>query len=111
MATAWGIDPFLKAALPTRVTGKVFTNVLQGPPPMTRGLGSTRHASWPGTEEAKTAARGACNRPAVTGTPPSSPKPAVEKADRHAGGMQPHHGGAPLWLRRVQHGGPGPHIM
>jgi hypothetical protein len=27
--------------------------VLQGPPPTTRGLGPTRHASWPGTEEAK----------------------------------------------------------
>jgi hypothetical protein len=48
MATAWGIDPFLKAALPTRipsVTGKVSTDVLQGPPPMTRGLGPTCHAS------------------------------------------------------------------
>jgi hypothetical protein len=27
--------------------------MLQGPPPMTRGLGPTRHASWPGAEEAK----------------------------------------------------------
>jgi hypothetical protein len=27
--------------------------VLQGPPPTTRGLGPTRHTSWPGTEEAK----------------------------------------------------------
>jgi hypothetical protein len=27
------------------VAGKVFTDVLQGPPPMTRGLGPTRHAS------------------------------------------------------------------
>jgi hypothetical protein len=27
--------------------------VLQGPPPTTRGLGPTRHASWPGAEEAK----------------------------------------------------------
>jgi hypothetical protein len=48
MSTAQGIDPFLKAALPTRilsVASKVFTDVLQGPPPMTRGLGPTRHAS------------------------------------------------------------------
>jgi hypothetical protein len=35
------------------VTDKVFTNMLQSPPPTTRGLGPTRHASWPGTEEAK----------------------------------------------------------
>jgi hypothetical protein len=55
--------------------------------------------------------RGACNRPAVTSTPPSSPKPTVERADRHAGGVQPHHGDAPLRLRRIQHGGPGPHVM
>jgi hypothetical protein len=27
------------------VTDKVFTNVLQGPPPTTRGMGPTRHAS------------------------------------------------------------------
>jgi hypothetical protein len=27
------------------VTGKVFTDVLRGPPPTTRGLGPTRHAS------------------------------------------------------------------
>ena len=33
--------------------GKVFTDVLQGPPPTTRGLGPTRHASWPRVEEAK----------------------------------------------------------
>jgi hypothetical protein len=48
MSTARGIDPFLKEALPTRipsVTGKVFIDVLRGPPPMTRGLGPTRHAS------------------------------------------------------------------
>jgi hypothetical protein len=32
---------------------KSFTNTLQGPPPTTRGLGPTRHASWPRTEKAK----------------------------------------------------------
>jgi hypothetical protein len=48
------------------------------------------------------------NRPAVTSTPPPSPKPVVERANRHAGGMQPHHGDAPLRFRRIQHGGPGP---
>jgi hypothetical protein len=47
MSTARGIDPFLKATLPTcipSVMSKVFTDVLQGPPPTTRGLGPTRHA-------------------------------------------------------------------
>jgi hypothetical protein len=31
----------------------------------------------------------------------SSPKPAVERADRHARSMQPHHGCAPFRLRRI----------
>jgi hypothetical protein len=35
------------------VADRVFTNTLQGPPPTTWGLGPTRHASWPRTEEAK----------------------------------------------------------
>jgi hypothetical protein len=51
----------------------------------------------------QTAARGACNRLAVTSTPPSSPKPGVERANRHAGGVQLHHGSAPLRPRRIQH--------
>jgi hypothetical protein len=48
MATARGIDPFLKRLSPlasSSAMGKVFTNVLQGPPPTTWGLGPTRHAS------------------------------------------------------------------
>jgi hypothetical protein len=35
------------------VADGVFTNKLQGLPPTTRGLGPTRHASWPRAEEAK----------------------------------------------------------
>jgi hypothetical protein len=46
----------------------------------------------------QTAARGACNRPAVTSTPPLSPRPAGERADSHAGGMQSCQVGAPLRL-------------
>jgi hypothetical protein len=76
--------------------------MLQGPPPTTRGLGPTCHASWPRTEGAKTAARGARNCPAVTSLPPLLPGPMGERADRHAGGMQPHQGGTPFRLRRVQ---------
>jgi hypothetical protein len=47
MATARGIDPFLKADLftPTpRVSGKVSTDVFQDSHPPTWGLGPTRHA-------------------------------------------------------------------
>jgi hypothetical protein len=56
MSTARGIDPFLKAALPTRipsVTGKVSTDELQGSHPPTWGLGPTCHANRPETEEDK----------------------------------------------------------
>jgi hypothetical protein len=76
--------------------------VLQGSHPTTQGLGPTRHASQPETQRSQTAAREACNRPAVISIPPSSPKPPVERADRHAGSMQPHHGCAPFRLRRIR---------
>jgi hypothetical protein len=56
----------------------------------------TRHANWPRTEGAKTATRGTRNCPAVTSIPPLSPRPAGERADRHAGGMQTHQGGRTL---------------
>jgi hypothetical protein len=58
MATARGIDPFLKADLLTRtpsVTGKVSTDVLQGSHPTTRGLGPTCHTKL--TRNAKKANR------------------------------------------------------
>jgi hypothetical protein len=105
MSTARAIDPFLKAALPTRIpsiTGKVSTDELQGSHPPTRGLGPTCHASKPETEEAKSPAREAGNRPTVISVPPSSPKPAGERVDRHAGGVQPHHSCAPFRLHRIR---------
>jgi hypothetical protein len=75
--------------------------------------GAGPHASCKLAQDRRgqTAARGACNRPAVTSIPPSSPRPAGKRADHHAGGMQLHQGGAPFRLRRIQHGGPGPHVM
>jgi hypothetical protein len=62
------------------------------------------------SRRSQTAARGACNCPAVTSIPPLSPRPAGERADSHAVGMQPRQVGAPLRLQRAQHGGPGPHV-
>jgi hypothetical protein len=63
---------------------------------MTRGLGPTRHASWPRTEGAKPPCMERANCPTVTSTPPLSPRPAGERADHHAGGMQPHQGAHPF---------------
>jgi hypothetical protein len=109
-----GVDPFLKATLPTRVLRRHGLSLHQcapGPSPYDTGTGSHMSCKLARNRRSQTATRRACNRPAVTSTPPSSPKPAIERADRHAGGMQLHHGDAPLRLRRVQHGGPGPHVM
>jgi hypothetical protein len=56
VATTQGVDPFLKATLPTRVVRRHGLSLHQRAPespPTTRGLGPTRHASWPGTEAAK----------------------------------------------------------
>jgi hypothetical protein len=64
--------------------------------PLRHGAGSHTSRKLAQNRKSQTVARGACNRPAVTSTSPSPPEPAVEKADRHAGGMQPHHGDAPL---------------
>jgi hypothetical protein len=60
------------------------------------------------SRRSQTAARGACNRPAVTSIPPLSPKPAGERAGSHAGGMQPRQVGAPLRLPTHPAWGPTP---
>jgi hypothetical protein len=77
------------------------------------GAGAGSHASCKlaQSRRSQTAARGACNRPAVTSIPPPSPRPAGKRAGSHAGGMQPRQVGAPLRLQRTQHGGPRPRVM
>jgi hypothetical protein len=63
------------------------------------------------SRRSQTTAHGACNRPAVTSSPPLLPRPAGERAGSHAGGKQPRQVGAPLRLQRAQHGGPVPRVM
>jgi hypothetical protein len=89
----------LKATLPTCVLSRRGLSLLQRAPrssPYDTGAGS--HASRKLTQgrRSQTAAHGARNCSAVTSIPPLSPRPAGERADRHAGGMQPHQGGAPF---------------
>jgi hypothetical protein len=99
MATTRGVDPLLKAGLPTRVLrhrGLSLHRRAPGSSPYDTGAGSHTSCKLAQSRRSQTAARGACNHPAVTSTPPSSPKPAVERADRHAGGVQPHHGTHPF---------------
>jgi hypothetical protein len=114
MATTRGVDPFLKATLPTRILRRRGLSLHQRTPgssPYDTGARSHMTCKLAWDRSSRTAARGACNRLAVTSTPPSSPKPAGERADRHTGGMQLRHGDAPFQLRRIQHGAPGPHVM
>jgi hypothetical protein len=99
MATTQEVDPFLKATLPTRVFSRRGLSLHQHAPrssPYDTEAGPHATCKLPKDRRSQTAARGACNRPAVTSIPPSSPKPAGEKADRHAGGMQLHQGVHPF---------------
>jgi hypothetical protein len=101
MAATQGDNPFLKVTHPTRVLrrhGLSLHQRAQRSSPYDTGVGSHTTCKLAQGRRSQTVARGACNRPAVTSTPPSSPKPAGERADRHAGGMQPHHGDAPFRL-------------
>jgi hypothetical protein len=74
------------------------------------GTGAGSHASCKlaQSRRSQTAARGACNRPAVTSIPPLSPRPAGERAGSHAGGMQPRQVDAPLRLPTHLAWGPTP---
>jgi hypothetical protein len=105
MSTARGIDPFLKAALPTRIPkrhGQSLHRLAPGFSPSSAGAGSHTSCGLTRNGKSKIAAHEACNRPAFISIPPSSPKPAVERVDRHVGSMQPHRGCAPFRLRRIR---------
>jgi hypothetical protein len=82
--------------------GQSLHRCAPGFPPRGARAGSHMSCELTKTEEAKTASREAGNRPTVISVPPSSPKPAVERADRHAGSMQPYRGCAPFRLRRIR---------
>jgi hypothetical protein len=85
--------------------------LLQHPPrssPYGTGAGSHASCKLAQSRRSQTAARGACNRRAVTSIPPLSPRPAGERAGSHAGGMQPRQVGAPLPLPTHPAWGPTP---
>jgi hypothetical protein len=105
MAIARGIDPFLKAALPTRILkrhGQSLYRRAPGSSPYDTGAGSHTSCGLTRNERSQTTACEAGNHPAVISIPPFSPKPAGERADRHAGGVQPHHDCAPFRLHRIR---------
>ena len=92
-----GIDPFLKAALPTRIpkrNGRSLHRRVPGSSPYDTGAGT--HTSYELIRSRRTAAREACNRPVVTSALPSSQKPVVKRVDCHATGIQLHHNCVPF---------------
>jgi hypothetical protein len=66
--------------------------------PLRRGGGSHASCKLAQSRRSQSAARDACNRPAVTSIPPLLPRPAGERAGSHVGGMQLRQVGAPLRL-------------
>jgi hypothetical protein len=109
-----GVTLLLKATLPTCVLSHRGLSLLQHAPrssPYDTGARSHASCKLAQGRRSQTVARGARNCPAVTSIPPLSPRPVGERADRHAGGMQPHQVSAPFRLQRIQHGGLGPHVM
>jgi hypothetical protein len=73
-----------------------------GFPPSGAGAGSHTSCGLTRNRRSQNTAHEAGNRPAVISVPPSSPKPAGERVDGHAGGMQPQHGCAPFRLHRIR---------
>jgi hypothetical protein len=73
-----------------------------GFPPSNAGAGSHTSCGMTRKGRSQTTAREAGNHPAVISVPLFSSKPAGERADRHAGGVQPHHGYAPFRLHRIR---------
>jgi hypothetical protein len=72
------------------------------------GAGSHTSCKLAQGRRSQTAARGARNCHAVASIPPLSPRPAGERADNHAVGMQPRQVGAPLRLPTHLAWRPGP---
>jgi hypothetical protein len=96
-----GVAPLLKVTLPTCALNRCGSSLLQRAPRFTpHGAGAGSHTSCKPVQgrRSQAAARGACNRPAVTSSSPLLPRPAGERAGSHAGGMQPRQVGAPLRL-------------
>jgi hypothetical protein len=94
-----GIALLLKATLPTCVLSRHGLSLHQHAPrfsPYDTGAGSHASCKLAQGRRSQTAARRARNCLAVTSTPPLSPRPAGERADHHAGGMQPHQGAHPF---------------
>jgi hypothetical protein len=111
MVAFQGGHPPFKGDSPYLVPSRRGLSLLQHAPrssPYGAGAGSHTSCKQAQSRRSQTAARGACNRPAVTSIPPLSPRLAGERAGSHPGGMQPRQVGAPLRLPTHPAWGPTP---
>jgi hypothetical protein len=79
-----GDSPYLRPQPSRTKSSPTRSKVL----PCGAGAGSHASCKLAQSRRSQTAARGACNRPAVTSGPPLLPRPTGERAGSHAGGMQ-----------------------
>jgi hypothetical protein len=98
-----GDSPYLRPQPSWDESSPTHSKVL----PYGAGAGSHTSCKPAQNRRSQTAARGACNRPAVTIGSPLLPRPTGERAGSHAGGMQPRQVGAlprlptrPAWRPR-----------
>jgi hypothetical protein len=89
-----GDSPYLRPQPSWAESSPTHSKVL----PHCAGAGSHTSCKLAQGRRSQTAVRGAYDRPAVTSVSPLLPRPTGERADSHAGGMQPRQVGALLRL-------------
>jgi hypothetical protein len=99
-----GDSPYLRPQLSWAESSPTHSKVL----PYGAGAGSHTSCKPAQSRRSQTAARGACNRPAVASGSPLLPRPTGGRAGSHAGGMQPRQVGALLRLPTRPTWRPGP---
>jgi hypothetical protein len=101
-----GNSPYVRPQAPRAESSPTRPEAL----PCDSGAGSRMSYKPAQGRRSQTAARGAHDRPAVTGDPHFRPDQRAEGAGSHAGGMQPRQMDALLRLLTRQLGNPGPRV-
>jgi hypothetical protein len=99
-----GDRSLFKGSSPTRILkrhGQSLHRRAPGSSPYDTGARSHTSCKLTRNGRSQTTTHEAGNHPAVISVPPFSLKPTGERADRHAGGVQPHHSYAPFRLHRI----------
>jgi hypothetical protein len=91
--------------------GRVFSNTLQVPPPVARGLGPTRHADWPRAEEAKPPRAVHATAQRLQAFLHFRPDQRVKGRSAMQAACNRAKWAHPSDFQRTQHGGPGPRVM